>query len=230
MTLKDKQNHYNVKFLKGYSFSINVKDTKIFLKHYFKNPFLRCGLSLFFIYVIVSSVTIIPSVFGIIDTSPPSPRYQFQQGKFAFEIKCNEGLVVVIKKGDSSPACVKVDTSKKLAARGWALSTEQMVWFEYDRLDCKKTPWELLYSYGMPSGESDYAKSYFRENGITVLDAKMTLITNSSSTVCQNQPQGSAFYFLVSQSDEDKMINLGYKMKLSLPSYPPYLCPSIDIC
>jgi len=26
MTLKGKQNHYNIKFLKGYGFSISVKD------------------------------------------------------------------------------------------------------------------------------------------------------------------------------------------------------------
>ena len=34
MTLKGKQNHFNVKFLKGYGFSIRVKDSKIVLKNY----------------------------------------------------------------------------------------------------------------------------------------------------------------------------------------------------
>ena len=33
MTLKGKRNQYNVKFLKGYGFSINVKDSKIILKN-----------------------------------------------------------------------------------------------------------------------------------------------------------------------------------------------------
>ncbi len=32
MTLSDKQNHYNVKFLKGYGHSISVKNSKIILK------------------------------------------------------------------------------------------------------------------------------------------------------------------------------------------------------
>ena len=32
MTLKEKRNHYNVKFLKGYGHSISVKDSKIILK------------------------------------------------------------------------------------------------------------------------------------------------------------------------------------------------------
>jgi CRISP-associated protein Cas1 len=33
MTLKGKTNHYNIKFLKGYGFSIKVKDSKIILKN-----------------------------------------------------------------------------------------------------------------------------------------------------------------------------------------------------
>jgi len=38
VTLKGKQNHYNIKFLKGYGFSISVKDSKIILKNNY-DPF-----------------------------------------------------------------------------------------------------------------------------------------------------------------------------------------------
>ena len=38
MTLKGKQNHYNIKFLKGYGFSISVKDSKVVLKNSY-DPF-----------------------------------------------------------------------------------------------------------------------------------------------------------------------------------------------
>lgn len=38
MTLKGNQNHYNVKFLKGYGFSVNVKNNKIVLKNAY-DPF-----------------------------------------------------------------------------------------------------------------------------------------------------------------------------------------------
>ena len=38
MTVRGKQNHYNIKFLKGYGFSINVKDSKIVLRNNF-DPF-----------------------------------------------------------------------------------------------------------------------------------------------------------------------------------------------
>jgi len=33
MTLKGKTTHFNVKFLKGYGFSVSVKDSKIVLKN-----------------------------------------------------------------------------------------------------------------------------------------------------------------------------------------------------
>ncbi len=33
MTLKGKQNHYNIKFLKGYGVSINLQDNRIILKN-----------------------------------------------------------------------------------------------------------------------------------------------------------------------------------------------------
>jgi len=35
MTQKGQQNHYKIKFLKGYGFSINVKDSKIILKNHY---------------------------------------------------------------------------------------------------------------------------------------------------------------------------------------------------
>ena len=38
MTLTGQHNHYNVKFLKGYGFSVNVKDNKIVLKNAY-DPF-----------------------------------------------------------------------------------------------------------------------------------------------------------------------------------------------
>jgi len=38
MTLKGQRNHYNVKFLKGYGFSVTVKDNKIILKNNY-DPF-----------------------------------------------------------------------------------------------------------------------------------------------------------------------------------------------
>ncbi|MEK0367969.1 MAG: CRISPR-associated endonuclease Cas1, partial [Nitrosopumilus sp.] len=48
MALKGKHNHYNVKFLKGYGFSVSVKDSKIILKNCY-NPFSKPDVEEWFV-------------------------------------------------------------------------------------------------------------------------------------------------------------------------------------
>ncbi len=49
-----------------------------------------------------------------------SPMEQFKSGINAQDVKCHEGLILVIKTTDGSPACVKQGTATKLVERGWA--------------------------------------------------------------------------------------------------------------
>lgn len=51
-----------------------------------------------------------------------SPRVQAEQGVSIQDIKCVEGLQLVLKAEDHSPACVTSSTAQKLVARGWAAS------------------------------------------------------------------------------------------------------------
>ena len=54
MALKGNHNHYNVKFLKGYGFSISVKDSKIILEDYMlycKKRFKKSGIVLRFVSI-----------------------------------------------------------------------------------------------------------------------------------------------------------------------------------
>ncbi|OLE40744.1 MAG: hypothetical protein AUF74_00190 [Thaumarchaeota archaeon 13_1_20CM_2_38_5] len=56
---------------------------------------------------------------------PPLPLKQFKSGTSATDVKCKQGFVLVIKKSDNSPACVKPQTSEKLIERGWGrISTD----------------------------------------------------------------------------------------------------------
>ena len=48
MTIKGRTNHYNVKFLKGYGFSIKVKDSKIILKNC-SDPFKESEVEEFYV-------------------------------------------------------------------------------------------------------------------------------------------------------------------------------------
>lgn len=49
-----------------------------------------------------------------------SPKQQFKNGLLAFQIQCNEGLELIFKSSNGSPACVKPQTAEKLVERGWA--------------------------------------------------------------------------------------------------------------
>jgi hypothetical protein len=52
----------------------------------------------------------------------PSPLQQVQSGLSPQDVKCNEGLVLIIKTEDGSPACVTQSTADALITRGWGKS------------------------------------------------------------------------------------------------------------
>jgi len=61
-----------------------------------------------------------PSEKSIInDTSQMTPRAQMLAGLSANQVMCKEGLNLVIKTSDGSPACVKASTVYKLIERSW---------------------------------------------------------------------------------------------------------------
>lgn len=49
-----------------------------------------------------------------------SPLKQFKAGTSATDVKCDNGMVLVIKAEDGSPACVNPNSANILIARGWA--------------------------------------------------------------------------------------------------------------
>jgi len=48
-----------------------------------------------------------------------SPKMQIFCGTFPHKVQCHDGLELIFKKSDNSPACVKSTTAEKLAERGW---------------------------------------------------------------------------------------------------------------
>ncbi|HEX5457807.1 MAG TPA: hypothetical protein VFX64_05410 [Candidatus Nitrosotalea sp.] len=49
-----------------------------------------------------------------------TPLKQFKSGIPASDVKCADGITLVVKSEDGSPACVKPDTAQILVERGWA--------------------------------------------------------------------------------------------------------------
>lgn len=48
------------------------------------------------------------------------PKFQVERGMKPDRVKCNDGLVLVTKSSDSSPACITLETKQVLVERGWA--------------------------------------------------------------------------------------------------------------
>ncbi len=49
-----------------------------------------------------------------------SPKQQIANGVLPKDVICKEGLELIFKSTDGTPACVKPETAKKLIERGWA--------------------------------------------------------------------------------------------------------------
>jgi len=150
------------------------------------------------------------------------PLNQFKSGTSAKDVKCNQDLVLVIKKSDNSPACVKPQTAQKLVERGWGVLNEQTVWFEFDQIECQTIPWNKLFeNVTIATTEKGKVLTYFAQQGITILDAKLiSPLANETPVPLCGGMSGISFYFLVPESDVDKMMKLGYKTLTTLPSSP----------
>ena len=65
-----------------------------------------------------------PTTFGITSSTsenfPLSLKHQIKQGIEPMNVICKEGLELIFKSSNNSPACVKPKTAEKLIERGWA--------------------------------------------------------------------------------------------------------------
>lgn len=74
---------------------------------------------IFLNYVVIADAKGIESN-GVYESFLPSPLKQFKSGISAYDVKCHQGLILVIKSTDDSPACVKPDNEIRLIKIGWA--------------------------------------------------------------------------------------------------------------
>jgi len=170
---------------------------------------------LFFASVLVLSVSTIPFTFAQNDISYSFPLKQFKNGVSPYDVKCLYGFTLIINVWNSSPACVKGQTAQKLVERGWGVSKDQLVWFEFVPIQCQAT-WDeywhknsIIANTTLAYTESMVIHYYFKNNGINLLDARESIMPNGKPC---GMLSDVTFYFLVLKSDSDKMANLGYKL------------------
>lgn len=149
-----------------------------------------------------------------------SPLKQFKVGIPLPNIFCKSGLVLVFKISDSSPACMKSETGQKLVERGWGVLNEQTVWFEYTGIECQKTPWVKSFEpLGSQLDERGVIIDYFERQGITIIQSFWTYYATAHQPPACGQPTDFSYYFVVPESDANKMTSLGYKKVDNVPSY-----------
>ena len=116
------------------------------------------------------------------------PLKQFRSGIPSEEIKCKEGLDLVIKVSSGFPACVKPQSKQKLLEMGWA-ANDQMISEEEAIFLIKKQYTQLqdFPSDGLPpkiirSEKSSYGWYVMFEtqgSGIPIIEAKCFLVDNA---------------------------------------------------
>ncbi len=161
------------------------------------------------------------------------PKKQIEKGIELEDVTCKEDLQLIFKY-DGSPACVKPETAEKLIERGWAvLSIDQLekVWVELYPIGCAETicyiDWLKSYYVDVdlqpdPSGlgnlrgigfaqTTEFINDYFDKRGIIIFDVRYDLVGRS---VCEYGECWDIYNLslLVSESDVDSMVKIGYKV------------------
>jgi hypothetical protein len=169
--------------------------------------------TLFSVLILVLSSSLVPFTLAQNSILTISPLKQLEHGISVRDIQCNKGFVLLIKISDNFPACVKQYTAQKLVERGWG-TQGKMVWFEYLEKYCQVTPWdEGFFNTTSTNSELSKINAYFKEQGITILEARVKMPLETMEPIPRSScgtPSGGVFYFLVLESDADKMLRLGH--------------------
>jgi PKD repeat protein len=98
-------------------------------------------------------------------------------------------------------------------------SSASTIWFKYTPICCDGTPWGNMY-LNTSSALPDFMKinNYFYDHGITIIKSMQTESTCNPCTEINEQPLDYSYYLLVSSSDENKMLNLGFQKTDAVPS------------
>lgn len=148
-----------------------------------------------------------------------SPLLQFKLGIPAQNIKCFDNDILIIKAEDGSPACVKPQTEQKLLERGWGIITNQTTWFEFTSIECKLPPWVQWSRLALGiSTPQVLIQQYFKDQGITIIVPLWTGYINAMPPPPCGAPS-VVYYFLIPESDDNKMSSLGYNETKTIPSY-----------
>lgn len=160
----------------------------------------------------------------IIQSNILSPRKQMMNGVLPENVVCKEGLQLIFKSRDNSPACVKPQTVQKLVARNWgsmSMQTIQKTWVAMAPNQCDN-PWEndlndwyVSHNYKLTTADRlKVIKNYYQKLGITIFDLKIINYAREGIVTCAacDCVSFSTLFVSVSTSDLHQMLELGFKI------------------
>ncbi len=101
--------------------------------------------AIFFALILISSISVVPFSFALSpEGSLLPPRKQSEMGTSFDQVKCLDGFVLMKKKSDNSPACLKPQSAQKLVERGWGVMVASTTF-----LACNGDN-RIPYSYSLP--------------------------------------------------------------------------------
>jgi hypothetical protein len=127
-------------------------------------------------------------------------------GILPHKIICQKDHCLILKTTDHSPACVKQETKKILAERGYY---DERIWIKMD-LDCNLSGCEMpvwIYSPIHTTYPRDQFMNYFKNKNIEILDTK-TVPFSYSDQLCEWGECGKSgieFSFQIFEKDFERM-------------------------
>ncbi|HJT09597.1 MAG TPA: hypothetical protein VJ771_02325 [Candidatus Nitrosotalea sp.] len=145
-----------------------------------------------------------------------------EAGNYTVQVFAWDNLASAALLSDVMEKQITVQTSEDVSvptSTSIQKSPASTIWFEYTPLCCDGTPWENKYPAPYDSlPEFIKIKDYFNGFGITVIKSMQTHTNCDPCTEINGQPLGYSYYLLVPSSDENKMLNLGFKEVDAIPS------------
>jgi hypothetical protein len=139
-----------------------------------------------------------------------SPKNQIENGILPQKIICKKDQSLILKTSDHSPACVKQETKKILAERGYY---DERIWIKMD-VDCNTSGCEMP-TWIYPPIHTKYSReqfmNYFKNKNIEILDTKIdhfSYPSNGTYQLCEWGECGQSgieFSFQIFEKDFERM-------------------------
>ncbi|MGI0087851.1 MAG: hypothetical protein ACREBI_07800 [Nitrosotalea sp.] len=104
---------------------------------------------------------------GLIIPRIDSPLKQFKSGISVEDIQCADGLTLVVKTEDGTPACVKPDTAQILIERGWGMNISSNT--DTDTADDGILSGNVVLAGGPGGPQANYEVDVYATDGITIV-------------------------------------------------------------